>query len=175
MTSYARAYIPGGCYFFTVALADRRSRLLVERIEALRSAFSYAKRRFPFEVQAIVVLPEHLHALWRLPDGDSDFSTRWMLLKGHFSRSLPATEERSASRVHKRERGVWQRRYWEHVIRDATDLERHLDYIHYNPVKHGHAASPAAWPYSSFRRFVVRGWYDADWAAASDVKAMDRE
>jgi len=175
MTNYLRARVAGAYYFFTVTLADRRSRLLVDRIADLRRAFRYAKQRLPFEIEAIVVLPEHLHAIWRLPEGDVDFSTRWMLLKGRFSRALPATEGRSASRLRKRERGVWQRRYWEHVIRNEADLERHLDYIHYNPVKHGHAPSPAAWPHSSFRKFVARGWYDADWAAGDDVKRMERE
>jgi putative transposase len=175
VTSYVRAYAPGGVYFFTVALADRRSRLLLEEIGALRQAFGYVKQRLPFEVEAIVVLPEHLHAIWRLPEGDCDFSTRWMMLKGWFSRALPTTEARSTSRISKRERGIWQRRFWEHLIRDEADFERHLDYIHFNPVKHGHADSPSAWPYSSFRKLVARGWYELDWAAGDAVKQMERE
>lgn len=175
MTSYVRARIPGGCYFFTVALADRQSSLLIDAIGELRQAFTYVKRRLPFEIEAIVVLPEHLHALWRLPEGDCDYSTRWMMLKGHFSRALPSVERRSASRARKRERGIWQRRYWEHVIRDDIDFERHLDYIRYNPVKHGHANSPAAWPYSSFGKLVARGWYPPGWAASDEVTTLERE
>ena len=176
MTSYRRVYIPGGCYFFTINLAERRrNTLLVDRIESLRLAFRYAKRQRPFKIEAIVVLPDHLHAIWRLPEGDSDFSTRWSLVKSKFSRSVPPTETRSRSRMNKRERGIWQRRGWEHAIRDELDLERHLDYIHYNPVKHGYAASPWEWPHSSFRRFVAKGWYAPDWAASDEVRQLARE
>jgi putative transposase len=172
MPNYSRTYMPGARYFFTVNLEDRHGALrLTDQALGLRSAFAYARARRPFDVEAIVVLPDHLHTIWRLPEGDADFSVRWSLLKGCFSRALEAGEPLSASRARKRERGIWQRRFREHVVRDETDLERHLDYIHYNPVKH--AASPAEWRYSSFRRFVEKGWYAPDWAAGESVKAMD--
>ncbi|MEH2516261.1 REP element-mobilizing transposase RayT [Bradyrhizobium sp. AZCC 1610] len=122
MTAYRRNFIPGGCFFFTVNLADRRLRLLTENIEALRSAFREIRRRHPFAIDAMVVLPDHLHAVWTLPEGDRDFSTRWRLIKSTFSRNLGAGEPISASRAAKRERGIWQRRYWEHTIRDEDDL-----------------------------------------------------
>lgn len=144
MTNYRRNFIPGGSYFFTVAIADRSSRLLVEHIDLLRRAFSSVKDEQSFELTAIVVLPEHLHCIWTLPPGDADYPTRWKKIKAIFSRSLPWGEPRSASRTAKGERGIWQRRFWEHTLRDETDFRRHVDYIHYNPVKHGHAASAKA-------------------------------
>ena len=164
MTAYRRNAVPGGTYFFTVNLADRRSALLTEDIEQLRSAFRYTWRRHPFVIDAVVILPDHLHAIWTLPDGDDDFATRWRLLKSSFSRALPAGEPVSPSRSRKRERGIWQRRYWEHTIRDDDDFNRHIDYIHFNPVKHGYVRQAGDWPYSSFCRFVRLGLYPADWA-----------
>ncbi len=121
----------------------------------------------PFAIDAIVVLPDHLHTLWRLPDGEQDFSTRWMVIKRQFSAGLPAGPV-NASKRSKREKGVWQRRFWEHCIRDEEDWRRHLDYIHYNPVKHGYVATPREWPYSSFRQAVAKGWYAEHWAAPVD-------
>src|SRR5262249_5903650 len=118
MPNYRRVYIEGGCWFFTVNLADRRSRLLTEHIGALREAVAKVCRRQPFEIDAWVVLPDHMHAVWTLPDGDTDFPTRWRLIKTFFSRSLPAVEARSDVHVARSERGIWQRRYWEHLIRD---------------------------------------------------------
>ncbi len=137
MTGYRRNFIPGGCFFFTVNLADRRLRLLTEHVEALRSAFRETRQRHPFATDAVVVLPDHLHAVWTLPEGDRDFATRWRLIKSKFSRNIAVGESISASRAAKRERGIWQRRYWEHTIRDEDDLARHVDYVHINPVKHG--------------------------------------
>ena len=167
MRNYLRMRAAGGVYFFTVNLAERRDNtLLVDRIDALWDAFRQARRERPFALEAIVVLPEHLHCLWRLPAGDNDFPTRWRLIKSRFSRAVAVTESRTQSRRHKGERGIWQRRYWEHVIRDDADFRHHLDYIHFNPVKHGHVAVPRDWPYSSFRRWVVRGVYEPDWGAA---------
>ena len=164
MTEYRRNLLPGGVYFFTVNLADRRSSALTVNISLLRNALATVKREMPFKTIAIVVLPDHLHCIWALPEGDCDYPTRWKKIKAVFSRSLPVGERRSASRVAKGERGVWQRRYWEHTARDDEDLRRHVDYIHYNPVKHGHAATAADWPYSSFHRYVREGVYPADWA-----------
>ena len=132
----------------------------------LHDAFRKARAARPFEVLAIVVLPDHLYCVWRLPDGDAGNANRWAQIKSTFSRALPISERRSPQRIARRERGIWQRRYWEHLIRDEADLRHHVDYVHINPVKHGHAARAADWPYSSFRRWVSAGSYPLDWAAA---------
>ncbi|MBI2296166.1 MAG: transposase [Betaproteobacteria bacterium] len=161
---YRRANIPGGTYFFTVNLADRRSRLLVDRVEALREAVRRVRAPHPFRIDAMVVLPDHLHAVWTLPEGDADFALRWALIKASFSREIEKTERISASRRAKGEREIWQRRYWEHLIRDEIDFARHADYIHFNPVKHGYVAKPADWPHSSIHRYVASGRLPADWA-----------
>ena len=154
MPSYRRNFLPGGSFFFTVNLAERRSRLLIDNIELLRAVFRNTRRRHPFAIDAIAVLPDHLHAIWTLPEGDTDFSTRWSLIKAGFSRGLPKGERVSRSRGRKRERGIWQRRYWEHTLRDERDFARHADYIHFNPVKHGHVRRVRDWPFSSFHRMV---------------------
>jgi len=167
MTQYRRHFQPGGSYFFTVNLADRRQRLLTDHVDELRAAFRYTLERHPFTLAAIVVMPEHLHAIWTLPPGDADYATRWRLIKSHFSHALPLGERRSASRRDKGERGIWQRRYWEHTLRDEADFERHADYLHFNPVKHGHVQRVADWPYSSFHRFVRAGLYAPDWGGDS--------
>jgi putative transposase len=164
MSRYRRSLVAGGTFFFTVTLADRHSSLLVEHIERLRSVYMCVQREHPFETVAICVLPDHLHAVWTLPAGDADFSLRWSLIKAGFSRGLAASIRRSASKVVKREKGIWQRRFWEHQIRDELDLQRHVDYIHFNPVKHGHVVRVVDWPYSSFHRNVERGIYPSDWA-----------
>ena len=160
MPFYRRLYVPGGTYFFTVNLQDRRSRLLVEHVDALRAAYRYGRSRRPFETVAICILPEHLHCIWTLPEDDHDFSTRWRLIKSAFSRALPVDVDPAPGR-RAGERGIWQRRFWEHAIRDDADLAAHVDYIHANPVKHGHAADMDEWPYSSWRRYrrdVGREW-----------------
>jgi putative transposase len=175
MPHYIRAYIPGACYFFTVALLERRRHLLTEHIDALREAFRTVRKGRPFSIDAIVVLPEHLHCIWTLPEGDADFSTRWRLIKARFARSLPGGERRSIRRLDKGERAIWQRRFWEHVIRDEADLAGHVDYIHYNPVKHGWVRDVADWPYSSFHRYVRLGIYPSDWAAPDGVRGLDYE
>ena len=164
MPNYRRMHVPGGTYFFTVNLLERRRRLLVERIDDLRASFRESHAVRPFELLAIVVLPDHLHCVWRLPTGDADNANRWAQIKSGFSRRMPMTERRSGRRIACRERGIWQRRYWEHSIRDDDDLRRHVDYIHYNPVKHGHARRAVDWPYSSFRRWVAADVYPLDWA-----------
>src|SRR3984957_11455441 len=163
MTDYRRNFVSGGCYFFTLHLADRRLRLLTDHIDELRAAFRQTRQGHPFTIDAIVVLPDHLHAVWTMPDGDADFATRWRLIKSTFSRSLPRGEPISASRAAKGERGIWQRRYWEHTIRDEEDFERHVDYVHINPLKHGLVMRVRDWPYSSFHRLVERGVYPEDW------------
>jgi len=163
MRTYLRDRTPGGCYFFTVVLADRQRRTLVEHIDVLRYAIRHTLAEHSAHIDAIVVLPDHLHCLWQLPPGDDDYPLRWRLIKARFSQGVPDDVTPTASRVRRGERGVWQRRYWEHRIRDGADHARHLDYIHYNPVKHGHAAMAKDWPYSSFRRWVARGVYPEEW------------
>ncbi len=171
MPDYRQAFVPGGTWFFTVNLLQRRGNdLLVREIEVLREAVRHFRQRRPFRIDAWVVLPDHLHCIWTLPPGDSDFSTRWRLLKSEFSRSLPRTEHRSEVRRNAGERGIWQRRYWEHLIRDDADLERHVNYVHVNPLKHGWVERVSDWPYSTFDRYVVRGIYPADWCG--DVSAV---
>ena len=165
---YRRSDIPGGTYFFTVNLADRSSRLLVERIADLRAAVRIVKQRHPFEIVAWVVLPDHMHAVWRLPEGDRDFSRRWSLIKSGFSRAITRGEAIPASHAGKRERGIWQRRFWEHLIRDEIALQRHVDYVHINPVKHGHVKRAVDLPHSSIHRYIRAGWLTADWACDPD-------
>ena len=165
---YRRIKTAGGTYFFTVNLADRSSALLVEHVAELRQAVRTVKQRHPFDILAWVVLPEHTHATWTLPPNDEDFSTRWMLIKTGFSRSIQSGESINASRLRKGERGIWQRRFWEHQIRDENDLARHIDYVHINPVKQGHAVKASDWPYSSIHRYIRSGVLAADWAADVD-------
>lgn len=176
MRTYTRAWIPGGTYFFTVNLAQRRDNsLLIDRIHLLRRAFRSVLKSHPFVIEAIVLLPEHLHCIWRLPDGDDRFDIRWRLIKTAFSRSITSDERISTSRERRNERGIWQRRYWEHVIRDEEDWRRHVDYIHYNPIKHGYVQHACDWPHSSFHRFVRQGLYPMDWAAPTLVVELDHE
>ncbi len=163
MSRYRRLKIEGGAFFFTLALADRGGDLLVRHIERMRRAYAAVEERRPFETVAICILPDHIHALWQLPDGDAEYASRWSLIKSNFSRGLPAAR-RSMSKIRKRERGIWQRRYWEHAIRDDADFERHIDYIHYNPVKHRLVTRVADWPFSSFHRYVAQDVLPGDWA-----------
>jgi putative transposase len=145
-------------------LADRGRALLTDHVDLLRAAFRRVRAQHPFTIEAAVILPDHLHAIWTLPDGDADFATRWRLIKSGFSHALPRGERISASRAAKAERGIWQRRYWEHTLRDDDDFVRHLDYIHFNRVKHGHTVRVSDWPFSSFHRWFQFGAYPVDWA-----------
>ncbi|SFE19802.1 transposase [Nitrosomonas sp. Nm166] len=164
MSNYRRVFIPGGTWFFTVNLLQRHNNdLLVREINLLREAVKRVRKSYPFRIDAWVVLPEHLHCVWTLPPGDADFSTRWRLIKSGFSRALPRTEYRSNIRKAAGERGIWQRRYWKHLIRDDTDYQRHVDYVHVNLFKHGHVRRVADWPYSTFHQYVARGIYSMDW------------
>src|ERR1043166_2646268 len=163
MPRYIRARIEGGVFFFTVALADRSSDLLVRHVGHLRHVYAAVQQRLPFETIAICILPDHMHAVWSLPQGDADFSSRWRQIKSGFSRGLDPAASRSSSKLTKRETGIWQRRYWEHAIRDNEDLVRPVDYIHFNPVKHGHVSRVCDWPHSSFHRYVARGLLPSDW------------
>ena len=169
MSRYRRAKIEGGTLFFTVALADRSGDLLVQYIDHLRHAYKFVVDRYPFETKAICILPDHLHTIWSLPNGDRNFPLRWSLIKSKFSRGLPAGDLRSQSNVAKRDKGIWQRRYWEHAIRNEIDLARHVDYVHFNPVKHGYVSRVSDWPYSSFHRYVERGLLPPDWGGNVDM------
>ncbi|XZG70736.1 REP-associated tyrosine transposase [Chitinibacteraceae bacterium HSL-7] len=167
---YRRAWCPGGTYFFTVNLLERRgNRLLVERIDLLRAAVQTVQRSHPFIIHGWVVLPEHLHCILELPAGDADFALRWRLIKLLFSRQLPKLERRSQVRQQRGERGIWQRRYWEHLIRDAADFAAHMDYLHFNPVKHGLVSRVVDWPYSTFHLLVAAGVYPADWGGGEQT------
>lgn len=165
---YRRANTLGGTFFFTVVTYSRQPLFDDQGVGLLRQSVREVKRRHPFHMDAVVVLPDHVHAIWTLPQHDGDFSTRWMLIKSAFSRSsakLADVPASGASRSRKRERAVWQRRFWEHQIRDEQDYASHMDYIHYNPVKHGLVNAPRDWAYSSFRRHVRLGLYSVDWGA----------
>lgn len=170
---YRRLYQSGARYFFTV-VTENREPLLIDNIERLRAAFRLCLLRYPFEIEAIVVLPDHIHTLWRLPDGDSDFSTRWMVIKRKFSAGLPSHFV-SDSKTKKREKGIWQRRFWEHCIRDENDWRRHVDYIHFNPVKHGYVSAPQDWLYSSFNQAVRKGWYEPNALLEDNFHEIDNE
>ena len=165
MPDYRRIWVPGGTYFFTVAIAERQRSLLTDHIHSLREAFRVARLARPFVIQAIVVLPDHLHCVWTLPPDDDAFPIRWSHIKAGFSRRIPAGEHKSDWRTAKRERGLWQRRYWEHLIRDERDLQRHVDYIHFNPVKHGYVKQASDWSYSSIHAWIARGDLPDDWSA----------
>jgi putative transposase len=162
MVKYRRNFVPGGTFFITATLADRRSRMLVEHVEPLRSAMRLVRRRYPFALDAIVVLPDHLHVVMTLPEADANFSIRWSLIKRLFTRDVVSAGVPVVRRA-KGELALWQRRFWEHTIRDDHDFERHVDYIHYNPVKHGLVRHVREWPYSSFHRYVRLGLLPPDW------------
>jgi putative transposase len=173
MPEYRRAWIPGGTYFFTVNLLRRRENpLLVRHIDALRRTVAQVRKRHPFIVHGWVVLPDHLHCILELPPGDSDFAMRWSLIKQGFSKSIPNTEHLSEARARRGERGIRQRRFWEHVIRDEADYRSHMDYIHLNPVKHGLVAHARDWPYSTFHRLVEEGVYPPDWMGVDDFDGV---
>ena len=164
MVSYRRARFPGASYFFTVTLLDRRASLLTDHIDDLRMAFSTVKQSHPFRIDAAVILPDHIHCIWTLPTDDADFSMRWREIKSGFSRRIRNREKITCSREQRKERGIWQRRFWEHLIRDDKDYQHHMDYIHYNPVKHSYVNHPAQWHHSSFHRLGERGVYPLDWS-----------
>jgi len=171
MVRYRRNFVPGGTYFFTVTLVDRTSPALVDHVTALRRAFRIARHERPFTIDAIVSLPDHLHTIWTL-SGDSDFSGRWKRIKAHFTHRLAAAGV-PVKRHRNGEYALWQRRFWEHTIRDEQDFERHVDYVHFNPVKHGLVRRVRDWPYSSFHIYVRRGLLPADWAREVGEPTMD--
>jgi putative transposase len=172
---YRRADVKGGTYFFTVNLAERKRTLLADHVDVLRTVLKKVKARHPFDIDAVVILPDHLHTVWTLPEGDCDYPKRWMLIKAGFSRRIPLGERRNPSRLAKGERGIWQRRYWEHFIRDETDYRRHVDYVHWNPVKYGYVQRVVDWPHSTFHRLVARGIYPFDWGGPPYETSNNRE
>jgi putative transposase len=165
MPNYRRYFLPGGTFFFTVNLLERDRDLLVRHVALLREAVRQVRAARPFEIVAWVVMPDHLHCIWTLPPDDTDYPERWRLIKLLFSRALPKNERINASRASKGERGIWQRRFWEHTIRDERDLNNHIDYIHYNPVRHGHTTRPADWPHSTIHRYISKGVLTPNWGA----------
>lgn len=167
---YRRADTKGASYFFTVNLANRKNTLLVDNVDVLRESIRLVMQRHPFTIDAMVIMPEHLHAIITLPEGDNEYAKRWSLIKSNFSRQIPKTEHVSASRASKNERGIWQRRYWEHLIRDDRDFETHVNYIHYNPVKHGYVQQAADWPYSSIHRYIRSGVISVNWGGSDESK-----
>ncbi|MDX1724047.1 MAG: transposase [Pseudomonas sp.] len=173
MPNYRRVWCPGGTYFFTHTLAHRHDNdLLVRHVDLLRQAVRKVRGVHPFHIHAWVVLPDHLHCVIELPRGDARYALRWRLIKMIFSRSL--TREGRPTRVQERrgEKGIWQRRYWEHLIRDERDFRQHVDYVHINPFKHGLVQRVGEWPYSTFHRLVEQGIYPADWAGEPDAEAL---
>jgi putative transposase len=163
---YRRSFLPGGTFFFTVVTAGRQALFAEQKnVSTLRQAFRRIRLQRPFRLDAAVVLPDHLHCIWTLPPGDADFSTRWRLIKTWFTKHCDSVlrAEAGSARTVKGERLLWQHRYWEHMLRDETDYRRHVEYIHFNPVKHGYVKAPIEWPYSSFRRYVKAGVYPSDW------------
>ncbi|MFW0766518.1 REP-associated tyrosine transposase [Trabulsiella odontotermitis] len=158
MSNYRRSYVNGGTWFFTVNLQNRQSDLLIRHIQTLRDAVRSVKRQKSFRINAWVILPEHMHCIWTLPENDSDYSGRWRDIKKSFTKGINAA-------------GIWQPRFWEHTIRNETDYRRHMDYVYINPVKHGWARLVKEWPYSTFHRDVRYGLYPEDWAG--EVDCMD--
>ena len=168
--NYRRNYVPGATFFFTVVTFERIPFLCDERARRiLRESIKACGRRWPFTIDSIVLLPDHLHCIWTLPPNDADFSKRWGWIKKEFTKTWIGADGRvgavSPSKKRERRQGVWQPKFWEHTMRDDEDYVNHVDYIHYNPVKHGHVRSPADWPWSSFHRYVRMGAYPPDWAS----------
>lgn len=173
MTNYRRRKIEGGTYFFTQVTHKRQPWLCSDVIRPLlRSAFFKVRENHPFTIDAIVLLPDHMHCIWTLPSNDQDYGTRWRLIKSNVTRQaasqLQLQTDRSESRQKRKESNLWQRRFWEHSIRDDDDFARHFDYIHYNPVRHGLCQQAADWPYSSFHRYVMQGVYSVDWGVETN-------
>jgi putative transposase len=181
MSWYRRNYVPGGTYFFTVVTHRRRPFLTSDLARPiLRQVIAAVRSARPFALVAVVLLPDHLHAVWTLPPGDADYSGRWSQIKEGFTRRYLAaggSESREGGRAHRRERGVWQPRFWESTVRDEAHLKRVVDYTHFNPVKHGLVTRARDWPWSSFHRYVELGEYDPDWGSlpAADIPGAEWE
>ena len=168
---YKRVFLPGGAFFFTVVTYGRLPILNNSHaINLLRESCQYVMQRHPFTIPAICILPDHIHFILNLPENDSDYPLRIRLMKSYFShRFQPVVENFPKSRIEKQEKAVWQRRYWEHLIRNERDMENHIDYIHYNPVKHGYVLSPNEWKESSFHHYVKLGLLPEDWGSSEPL------
>ena len=171
MVNYRRSFVPGGTFFFTVTLRNRKSCLLVEKINLLKEAVQRVKDQHAFQIKAYVILPEHLHMIWELPQEDSNYSERWKKIKVQFSKSVHKSGVELPKTKHN-EYCFWQRRFWEHTIQNMSDFENHVNYIHYNPIKHGLVNDLREWPYSSFHHYVQRGWLCENWTV-SGVGSVD--
>ena len=176
MPEYQRAYIAGGTFFFTVATLQRQPLLTQELYRtALREVIAAVRKELPFQSLAWVLLPDHLHTIWTLPETDADFSLRWSLIKQHVTRQCQRPSSMVAPSRSRQKRGegtIWQRRFWEHAIRNDEDLRRHVDYIHFNPVKHGYVGRPSNWPYSTLHKYIRDGIYPTDWAVTEDDQSQ---
>ncbi|VVS95272.1 REP-associated tyrosine transposase [Desulfoluna spongiiphila] len=176
MSDYRRAKEAGGTYFFTVATYRRQPILCAEDVRnALRDGINHARHNHPFTIDAWVLLPDHLHCIWTLPEGDADFSLRWAMIKRFVTKTCGATRQRNEwmgeSKKRRHESTIWQRRFWEHQIRDSHDLERHMDYLHYNPVKHNLVSRVSDWPWSTFHSYARQSIYPQDWGRDYSVNA----
>ena len=179
MPNYRRWYISGGTFLFTLVTCDRRRFLAEEQARnSLRLAIEKVREKLPFEITAMVLMLDHLHAVWTLPTGDSNYSLRWKRIKEIFTSNYLAAGGSEVlpndSRLHQGERGIWQRRYWEHTVQDEDDLKRCVDYVHWNPKKHGCVSNVRDWPWSSFHRFVQAGEYTLDWGAEDPCPRYDK-
>lgn len=172
MTNYRRVYSPNGTYFFTINLNNRNSRLLTDNINLLREAFKKVKDQYSFTINAITVLPEHFHCVLTFQDINQNYSTIIRLIKSNFSRGISSNELTTPSRQGKKERGIWQRRFWAHLIISDEDYRRHIEYCYYNPVKHGYVTIVSDWPYSSFHRDVKSGLFPVDWGGESPLELV---
>ena len=169
MSDYRRLYIKGGIYFFTVVTYDRKPILSDEiALKRLKASFRYTLQKHPFKIKGLVILPDHLHCIWQLPENDHDFSIRWNMIKRYFSSGFNVESN------HRREKKIWQRRFWEHAVRDENNLNQCLDYIHYNPVKHGYVASPCDWSQSTFHNHVQKGHYDIHWGRNEIPQSIEK-
>lgn len=182
MPDYRRFRLEGGTYLFTVVTFQRRPILTTEVARRLlHLSWVETQNQFPFKTIAVCLMPDHIHCLWKLPEGDADYSTRWNRIKGFFSKKylkeVGKVAELSSLQSKRREAGIWQRRFWEHTIQDGDDLDAHLDYIHYNPVKHGFVDKPVDWKWSSIHRFIQNGFYDNKWVGGDEgkLKLLDLE
>ena len=172
MSDYRRAFSPGGCFFFTVVTYKRQKLFLNENnIIMLRKALRHVKNNHPFEIDATAILPDHIHTIWHLPKDDSNYSLRWRLIKHYVSTHIDTTTN------HRKEKNIWQRRFWEHKIRNENDWRNNIDYIHYNPVKHGYVDHASNWKYSSYTNSLTKGWYDNSWGNSepNNIQSMKLE